>query len=276
MSNRKKKWCSYCGYKAGHGMRQCASLKRNAADGDYYAKSIIEKWAEANEVRKQRVKDGDFFCSYCGTRGHRRGQCEFLKADKEWFLQELNAFRQEHYEAIHNMGLGAGALGTLSYNGWWRKSTYPFISLGWDWNSIHMIKRNSHVSKIILNIFLPSEGVQERLEFRSCGGIFEPLYKPHEPIHSLGGSGDFYSGTYKVDVVSSKDLGVSREELLVEEKSPFVKAVFSTKRTPKHWGITLEGYSSKEKYIGRTLKHEELSYYRSWYNQNKKTEDSDE
>jgi hypothetical protein len=260
------KWCSYCDSK-GHRKRQCTKLRRDAAEGNHWARWIIEDWARSVERRKEKIKNGEFFCSYCEAKGHRRSKCDLLKTDREWFLREVNLLREEQHEVLSSLGLGAGATGTLFYKSAYRERICPFVSLGWDWNSIHMLKRNFSNSWIILNVFLPLEGIRSQVEVENCGNTHKPEYRLSRQNHLLPKGKS--KGYYGISVSQSRDLKPSKEEIILGEKSPLTKAIFSRKRTPRDWGVAFYYYNKDPKDYGRTFKHERFDAYRQWYERNR-------
>ena len=58
--------CRYC-WEKGHTQRSCPKMREDAANGDAYAKHMVERYAQAVKARR---------CSYCNETGHNKKGCK--------------------------------------------------------------------------------------------------------------------------------------------------------------------------------------------------------
>ena len=215
-------WCNWC-QNYGHHIRKCSKLRSDAAAGYWRATRRIKSWAEADEERKAKIAAGDFRCSYCNAKGHRRSKCSTLAEDKATFVKILNEYRKDRHLVLDSYGLGQGTMFVAERKNW-RDETVDrvnLISLGWDENTIHPLSRTA-----TLNAYSPKTGKKIELLLNN------PVRLKSLDCHPLESARYGYASLHlKRDV--PKPSTFSDDFLLSNEKSKFVKELFASKSKHK-------------------------------------------
>ena len=100
---RSSPMCRHC-YQTGHTKNHCPEIKEAAANGEQWAKNIIEE-------QKQSVKNRK--CSYCSERGHNKRSCNHKKEDKVIYDMVGKEFIEERLKDMKENGVTVGSL--ISY-----------------------------------------------------------------------------------------------------------------------------------------------------------------
>jgi hypothetical protein len=100
---RRSPMCRHC-YQRGHTKNHCPEIKEAAANGEWWAKELIEK-------QKQSVKNRK--CSYCGEQGHNKRSCNYKKVDKVIYDMVGKDFVEERLKEMKANGVAVGSL--ISY-----------------------------------------------------------------------------------------------------------------------------------------------------------------
>lgn len=218
----KNTWCNYC-KSYGHHVRKCPTLRADAASGHWRAKRKIDDWAYADAQRKAKIAAGDFRCSYCGEKGHRRSKCPKLAEDKATFVKILNEYRKGRELVLDSYGLGQGAMFVAEHKNW-RQETVDrdnMVSLGWIENTIHPFSR-----KAKLAAYLPKTGKKVELELPN------PLQLKSLYDHPLKSAKLGYTNLHLVCDVPRRSV-FSDNFCTSTEKSKFVKELFASKSKHK-------------------------------------------
>lgn len=222
-------YCSYCN-NYGHTKRKCKTLREDAEKGHWRASRYIQEWKEAAERRKRNIEEGNFWCSYCGGRGHRRNACEDLKSHREQFVEILNTYRAERKPILSSYGLGKGSILSLKLKRW-DDIVYDerkVLSLGWDESSIHPFSKEA-----LLDIYDSRTGRKAKLKIPNQ---YEAKNLSENPL-DLGKLG--HTETF-VRLEKTSPTTFSESFTKQATKSALVKKLFSTKpgeySFPRDWG----------------------------------------
>lgn len=222
-------YCSYCHYH-GHSARKCRKLHKDAEGGLWRAQQRIEKWEEAAAKRKANYAKGNFQCSYCKGRGHRRNSCDLMKTHREKFVEILNTYRIEREPILSAYGLGKGSIINLGLKKWNDQvhDERKLLSLGWDENSIHPFS-----AELYLNVYDSRTGVKAKVRFSNPFLMRDLSEAPLEEV-AVG----YSSARIEVEKASSTAFSDLFSKQTV--KSTLVKKLFSTKpgklKFPRDWG----------------------------------------
>ena len=110
-SYRQSPVCHHC-WETGHTKNHCPEIKQAAANGEQWAKNLIEK-------QKQSIKNRK--CSYCSGRGHNKRGCKRRKSDKAIYDRVNKEFVEERLNDMKENGVAVGSL--ISYVPFYRSKT---------------------------------------------------------------------------------------------------------------------------------------------------------
>ena len=101
---RRASTCGYC-YDTGHTRRSCPQMKADAAKGDRWAQSNVQRYQNAAKSRK---------CSYCSEGGHNKAGCTIRKGHGLIYQKTLNEFAENVNYRCAAAGIKVGSLITIS------------------------------------------------------------------------------------------------------------------------------------------------------------------
>lgn len=242
-------YCSYC-YGYGHSVRKCKKLREDAERGIWRARQRVDIWEEAAAKRKAAHASGDFQCSYCKNKGHRRNSCDLMKAHREKFVEILNAYRIERGPVLAACGLGKGSIISLGLKNW-KNDVYEerkLLSLGWDESSIHPLSVRAYLS-----VYDTKTGTKSKIELSNPLLRREALESPLERV-TVGWS----SARIEIKRVSSTVFS----DLFTQQtvKSTLVKKLFSTKPGKLNFPQDYGEYSLP-------IEHDRVSSFFDWLKQ---------
>lgn len=97
---RQSPMCRHC-YQRGHTKNHCPEIKEAAANGEQWAKNLVERQKEAVKNRK---------CSYCTEQGHNKRSCNYKKVDKVIYDMVGREFIEERLKDMKANGVAVGSL----------------------------------------------------------------------------------------------------------------------------------------------------------------------
>ena len=100
---RQSPMCRHC-YQRGHTKNHCPEIKEAAANGEQWAKNLVERQKEAVKNRK---------CSYCSEQGHNKRSCNYKRVDKVIYDMVGREFIDERLKDMKANGVAVGSL--ISY-----------------------------------------------------------------------------------------------------------------------------------------------------------------
>ena len=96
--------CGYC-YATGHTRRSCPQMKTDAARGDRWAQSNVQRYQNSAKSRK---------CSYCGEGGHNKAGCTIRKGHGAIHQKTLDVFTKNMNYRCATAGIKIGSLITIT------------------------------------------------------------------------------------------------------------------------------------------------------------------
>ena len=97
---RQSPMCRHC-YQRGHTRNHCPEIKKAAANGEQWAKALVERQKQSAKNRK---------CSYCEEQGHNKRTCTHLKADEIVYKNINKQFIEERLKSMKGNGVTVGSL----------------------------------------------------------------------------------------------------------------------------------------------------------------------
>jgi len=96
--------CGYC-YTTGHTRRSCPQMKTDAAAGDRWAQSNVQRYQNSAKSRK---------CSYCSEGGHNKASCTIRKGHGAIYQETLKVFTENVNYRCETAGVKVGSLITIT------------------------------------------------------------------------------------------------------------------------------------------------------------------